>query len=148
MERPRSVQATLRRVPPQTRSCWPDICMSGLTVVISFLLATASSHAQISPKELTLAGVSDCLREAISTSSVEENGSVVIFYCSAAKAKTLYGFLGRKVRAETVQDSNGKFENRQFGNSACYHRIEDPNGKATDDFRCDLILMLGDALSD
>ncbi|MFZ2158199.1 MAG: hypothetical protein WAV72_19040 [Bradyrhizobium sp.] len=122
--------------------------MSGLTVVISFLLATASGHAQISPKELTRAGVNDCIKDAISTSSVEENGSVIIFYCSAAKAKTLYNFIGRKVRAEVVQDSNGKFENRQFGNSACYHRIEDPNGKATDDFRCDLILMLGDVLND
>ena len=72
----------------------------------------------------------------------------VIFFCSAAKARILYNFLGSKVHADVVRDSNGKFENRQFGNNACYHRIEDPSGKAADDFRCDLLLMIGDALSD
>jgi len=117
-------------------------------MVICLLLVNTSSHAQIGPKELTLAGVSDCIQEAIGTSSMENNGPVIIFFCSAAKAKTLYNFLGRKVRAEVVQDNNGKFENRQFGNSACYHRIEDPGGKAADDFRCDLILTIGDVLSD
>jgi hypothetical protein len=99
-------------------------------------------------KELTLAGVSDCIKEAIGTSSVESNGPVLIYFCSSANAKTLYNFLGRKVRAEVVQDSNGKFENRPFGNNACYHRIEDPNGKAADDFRCDLLLTVGDVLGD
>jgi hypothetical protein len=112
------------------------------------MFVTAPSHAQISAKELTLAGVSDCVKEAIAANSMENNGPVIIFCCSAAKAKTLYNFLGRKVRAEVVQDSNGKFENRQFGNNACYHRIEDPGGKAADDFRCDLLLTIGDALSD
>jgi hypothetical protein len=40
--------------------------------------------------------------------------------CSETKAKTLYNFLGRKVGAQIVQDRNGKFENRQFGNNACF----------------------------
>ena len=122
--------------------------MRRLAMVIGFVLVAAPGHAQISAKELTLAGVSDCIREAIDTNSFENNGEVIIFVCSATKAKTLYNFLGRKVRADVVQDSNGKFENRQFGNNACYHRIEDPNGKAADDFRCDLLLTIGDALSD
>ena len=122
--------------------------MRRLAIVIGFVLVAAPSHAQIGAKELTLAGVSDCIKEAIDTSSFENNGPVIIFFCSAAKAKTLYNFLGRKVRVDVVQDSNGKFENRQFGNNACYHRIEDPSGKAADDFRCDLLLAIGDALSD
>ena len=122
--------------------------MSRWVAAICFMLITASGYAQINPQALTLAGVSDCMKEAISTSSVEDNGSVIIFSCSAAKAKTLYNFLGRKVRAQIVQDRNGKFENRQFGSNACYHRIEDPSGKAADDFRCDLILAIGDVLSD
>ena len=122
--------------------------MRRLVIIICFLLVTAPSHAQIGAKELTLAGVSDCIKEAIGTSSVENTGPVILFFCNAAKAKTLYNFLGRKVRAEVVQDSNGKFENRQFGNNACYHRIEDPSGKAADDFRCDLFLTIGDALGD
>jgi len=122
--------------------------MKKLAVAICFALISSSSYAQINPKGLTLAGVSDCLKEAIGTSSVEDNGSVIVFSCSAAKAKTLYNFIGRKVRAEVVQDRNGKFENRQFGNNACYHRVEDPNGKAADDFRCDLIMAIGDALSE
>jgi hypothetical protein len=122
--------------------------MRRLMVMICFLLVSAPTHAQIGAKELTLAGVSDCIREAIGTSSVENTGPVILFYCSAAKAKTLYNFLGRKVRAELVQDNNGKFENRPFGNNACYHRIEDPSGKAADDFRCDLFLTIGDVLGD
>jgi hypothetical protein len=112
------------------------------------MLVTASGYTQVNPQALTLAGVSDCMKEAIGTSSVEDNGSAIVFSCSAAKAKTLYNFLGRKVHAQIVQDRNGKFENRQFGNSACYHRIEDPNGKVADDFRCDLTLVVGDILSD
>ena len=122
--------------------------MRKLAMMICFVLVTAPSHAQIGAKELTLAGVSDCIKEAIGTSSVENTGPVILFFCSAAKAKTLYNFLGRKVRAEVVQDSNGKFENRPFGNNACYHRIEDPSGKAADDFRCDLFLTIGDVLGD
>ena len=122
--------------------------MSKLAMVLCFMLVTASSHAQMGSKEFTLAGMSDCIKDAVGTSSIEDNGPVVIFSCNAAKAKALYGFLGKKVRVEVVQDRNGKFENRQFGNNACYHRIEDPSGKAADDFRCDLLLTIGDALSD
>jgi hypothetical protein len=97
---------------------------------------------------MILSGVSDCIRDAISTSSVNANGDAVIFSCSAAKAKALYNFLGNKIHTEVVLDRNGKFENRQFGNNACYHRVEDQNGKAADDFRCDLFLTIGEALSE
>jgi len=122
--------------------------MRRLTIMTCLVLVTAPSYAQIGAKELTFAGVNDCMKDAIGTSSVENNGPVIIFFCNAEKARTLYNFLGRKVRSEVVQDRNGKFENRQFGNNACYHRIEDPSGKAADDFRCDLLLTIGDVLSD
>ena len=117
-------------------------------VIAYFALVPASIHAQINPQALTLAGVNDCIKEAIGTSSVEDSGSVIIYSCSAVKAKALYNFVGRKAHTEIVQDRNGKFENRQFGNSACYHRIEDSNGKPADEFRCDLILGIGDVLSE
>ena len=116
--------------------------------VLFFVLVGTSGYAQINPQALTLAGVSDCIKEAITTGSIEDGGPIIIYSCSEAKAKTLYNFLGRKVRAEIVQDRNGKFENRQFGNNACYHRVEDPGGKAADEFRCDLILAIGDILSE
>jgi hypothetical protein len=122
--------------------------MSRFAMVIWFVLASVPSHAQISPQALTLAGVNDCIKEAISSGSVEDDGAVLIFSCSATKAKILYNFLGRKVPAQVVQDRNGKFENRHFGNNACYHRVEDPTGKAADEFRCDLILAIGDVLSE
>ena len=122
--------------------------MKRFALVIGLAIVAVPGHAQISPKDLTLSGMSDCIKEAIGTSSVEDNGSIIIFSCSTAKAKTLFNFLGRKVRLEVVQDKNGKFENRAFGNNACYHRIEEPGGKAADDFRCDLILTIGDVLSD
>lgn len=95
-----------------------------------------------------MAGMSDCIRDAIGAGSVEDNGGVVIFSCNTAKAKVLFDFLSSKIRVEVVQDRNGKFENRQFGNNACYHRIEDPSGKASDEFRCDLIVTVGDVLND
>jgi hypothetical protein len=122
--------------------------MCRLAFIICLVLFAAPGYAQIGAKELTMAGMSDCIKEAIGTGSVENNGAVVIFFCSASKARILYNFLGSKVHADVVRDSNGKFENRQFGNNACYHRIEDPSGKAADDFRCDLFLMIGDALGD
>ena len=122
--------------------------MRRLIVLTCFLLLGVPSYAQIGTKEMTFAGVSDCIREAIGTSSVETNGPVIVFVCNAERAKTLYNFLGKKIRSEVVQDRNGRFENRQFGNNACYHRIEDSTGKAADDFRCDLLLMIGDVLSD
>jgi hypothetical protein len=121
--------------------------MTRSATMLCLVLTATSAHAQISPQSMTLAGVSDCIREAIGAGSVEPNGTALIFSCSAAKAKALYGFLGRAVRAQVVQDRNGKFENRPFGNSACYHRVEDQNGKAADDFRCDLIIVVGDALN-
>jgi hypothetical protein len=123
--------------------------MGKLRAAVCFVfIGTVSAHAQINPPSMTLSAMSDCIREAIATNSVEDNGDVLVFSCSATKAKALYNFLGRKVRAGVVQDRNGKFENRPFGNSACYHRIEDQSGKAADDFRCDLIMPIGDVLRD
>src|SRR5579863_8709781 len=104
--------------------------MRNVAIVMFLMLVAPAGYAQIGTNELTLAGVSDCMKEAISAGSVERNGPTVIFFCNADKAKTLYNFLGRMVRSEIVQDRNGKFENRQFGNNACYHRTADPNGKS------------------
>lgn len=112
------------------------------------MFVATSGYAQINERALTMAALTDCIAEAIATSSVEDDGSVIIFSCNAAKAKTLYNFLGKKTRAEMVHDRNGKFENRPFGNSACYHRVEDQSGKTTDEFRCDLIMPTGDILGD
>ena len=106
--------------------------------------AAAPAAAQINTRTLTLAGVSDCLAEAIATKSVDEDGVAIAFSCTDAKARTLYNFLGRKIHAEVVEDRNGKFENRAFGNSACYHRIEDAAGGAADEYRCDVIVAIGE----
>jgi hypothetical protein len=107
------------------------------------MVVATSSYAQINERTLTVAGLSDCITEAIATNSVADEGSVIIFSCNAAKAKTLYNFLGRGIRTEVVHDRNGKFENRPFGNSACYHLVEDQSGKTADEFRCDLIMAIG-----
>ena len=122
--------------------------MSRLGAVILFVLIAASVDAQTDPQAMILSGLSDCIRDAIASSSVKANGDLLIFSCSNAKAKILYNFLGNKIPAEVVLDRNGKFDNRQFGNNACYHRVEDQNGKATDEFRCDLMLTIGDKLSE
>jgi hypothetical protein len=122
-----------------------EVDMRRLTAAICFVLVAPSAYAQ-SDQAMTLAAVSDCIKDAIGTGSVEANGDVLILPCTGAKARILYGFLGNKIRTEVVQDRNGKFENRQFGNSACYRRVADQNGKAADDFRCDLIMPTGDAL--
>jgi hypothetical protein len=107
-----------------------------------------AAQTQIDTRMLTLAGVSDCLAEALAKNAVEDDGGAVTFSCTDAKARTLYNFLGKKIRAEVVQDRNGKFENRAFGNSACYHRIEDQSGNGADEFRCDLIMAMGEALGE
>jgi hypothetical protein len=123
--------------------------MSRLAAALAcFVFVAASVNAQTNPQAMVLAGVIDCIKEATATSSVERDGDVLVFSCTATKAKTLYNFLGSKIRAEVILDRNGKFENRQFGNNACYHQVQDPSGKAADDFRCDLIVAIGDALSD
>lgn len=112
------------------------------------MLVATSSDAQISARTLTVAGLTDCIADAIAANSVLADGSGISFSCSAAKAKTLYNFLGKKVRAEVVYDRNGKFENRAFGSSTCYHRVEDESGRSADEFRCDLIMAIGDILGD
>jgi hypothetical protein len=122
--------------------------MKRLSLVCCSALFSFSAHAEISPKSMTLSALSDCMREAIETGSVEENGNVLFLSCSGARAKALYNFIGRKIRTEIVRDRNGRFENRPFGNSTCYHRIEDAGAKVTDDFRCDLVMIVGEALSD
>jgi hypothetical protein len=125
-----------------------EVSMRRLVAVACVVFTAAPAYAQINPQSLTLSGVSDCIKEAIATNSVEVNGTALVFSCRAAKAKALYNFLGRTVRAEVVQDRNGKFENRPFGNSACYRQVEDRSGKTADDYRCDLIMAIGDALRD
>jgi hypothetical protein len=112
------------------------------------VLTATPGAAQINPRTLTLAGVSDCLAEALANNAVDDSGNALSFFCTAAKARTLYNFLGKKIPAEVVQERNGKFENRAFGDSACYHRIEDQSGNAVDEFRCDLIIVIGGALGE
>ncbi len=121
--------------------------MKRLIYIAGVLALTAPVRAEVGTKEMTLAGISDCVKEAMASSSVEDGGDAVILSCNAEKAKVLFNFLGNKVPVEVVQDKNGKFENRQFGNNACYHRIEDASGKPASDFRCDLVLVTGTALA-
>lgn len=124
------------------RRAFPAIAMTAAA------LSVAPAAAQINTRTLTLAGVSDCLADAIATKSVDEDGIAIAFSCTDAKARTLYNFLGRRIHAEVVEDRNGKFENRAFGNSACYHRIVDTGGRAADEFRCDLVIAVGEALGE
>jgi hypothetical protein len=109
-------------------------------------MLSTQGYAQSAPKGMVLSGIGDCIKEALATGSVEDNGNSLFLSCHGGKAKMLYNFLDQKVRVEVVQDRNGKFENRAFGNSACYHRVEDQSGKVADDFRCDLVLVIGDVL--
>lgn len=95
-----------------------------------------------------MAGLTDCITEAITANSVVHDGSPIIVSYDMANVKTLYNFVGKKIRTEVIYDRNGKFENRQFGNSACYHRIEDKSGKTADEFRCDLVMATGQILGD
>ena len=112
------------------------------------MFVATSSYAQINERTLTVAGLTDCITEAITAHSVVDDGSVITFSCNMANAKTLYNFVGKKIRTEVIYDRNGKFENRPFGNSACYHRVEDTGGKAADEFRCDLVMAIGEILGD
>lgn len=121
--------------------------MSAIVLAVAAFGATPGS-AQINARSLTLAGLSECLTEALANNAADDAGDAVIYSCTAAKARTLYNFLGKKVRAEVVQDRNGKFENRAFGNCACYHRVEDQGGNAADEFRCDLVIAIGDVLGE
>ena len=127
---------------------FPVAAAAVAAVVAAATLAAAPASAQINTRTLTLAGVSDCLAEAVATKSVDEDGIAIVFSCTDAKARTLYNFLGRRIQTEVVEDRNGKFENRAFGNSACYHRIVDQSGHATDEFRCDLVIAVGEALGE
>lgn len=120
--------------------------MHTLLAIASHILVAASAGAQSDPQSMTMSALLDCLKDATSAGEVDRGDTVLVFSCSAAKAKVLYNFLGRKIKTEVIIERNGKFENRQFGGSACYHRIEDQTGRAADDFRCDLILAIGDVL--
>ena len=122
--------------------------MIRIVAFASVLLLSTSASAQIGPQAVTSSGISDCMKEAIGNSAVEQSGNAMYFSCSETRAKVLFNLLARRVQVEVIQDRNGKFENRPFGNSACYHRIEDAAGKQADDFRCDLILLIGDSLAD
>jgi len=122
--------------------------MRMLLAIVLFIMVAAPAGAQNGPQSITMSALLDCLKDATSAGDVDRGDTVLVFSCSAAKAKVLYNFLGRKIKTEVIIDRNGKFENRQFGGSACYHRIEDQTGKAADDFRCDLFLAVGDVLAD
>lgn len=117
-------------------------------VFAAAVLAAQPGYPQSNVRTLTLAGVSGCLAEALANNAVDDDGTIVVFSCTAAKARTLFDFLGKRIPAEVVRDSSGRFENRAFGNSACSHRTEDQSGNATDEFRCDLIMAIGEALAE
>jgi hypothetical protein len=124
-----------------------DIHLGRLIAVVCFAIAATSLDAQTDPQGMLLSAISDCIKDAVGLRSVEVSDEAAAFSCEGAKAKILYNFLGNKIRSEVVLDRNGKFENRAFGDNACYHRVEDENGKPADEFRCDLIMTLGGALT-
>jgi hypothetical protein len=140
-------------VPATPRSCDTskrgtiEIRLARLIAVLCFAIAATSLDAQTGPQGMLLSAISDCIKDAVGLRSVEVGDEAAAFSCEGAKAKILYNFLGNKIRSEVVLDRNGKFENRAFGNNACYHRVEDENGKRADEFRCDLIMTIGDALT-
>ncbi|WP_315705408.1 MULTISPECIES: hypothetical protein [unclassified Bradyrhizobium] len=108
------------------------------------LALPSASAAEVGRKELIFAGVNDCLKESVSAGGLEDGGDAIILACKGDKARVLFNMLGGKIQSEVVQDKNGKFENRPFGNNACYRRVEDAGGKTSDEFRCDLVVVTGD----
>jgi hypothetical protein len=140
----RTGQGVVRTVGEAMRTSSATYCVA---LAVAAFAATPAA-AQVDARTLTLAGVSDCLSQALAKNAVEDEGGAISFSCTDAKARTLYNFLGKKIHTEVIQDRNGKFENRAFGNSACYHRIEDQSGNTADEFRCDLILAIGEALGE
>src|SRR5262249_1724357 len=110
--------------------------MRRFAMIIPFVLVGVPGYAQISPQALTLAGVNDCIKEVLAAGSVKNDGIVLILPCSAAKAKILYNFVGKKIRVEIVKDHNKKFENRHFENNAFYPGVKNPSEKTADEFRC------------
>jgi hypothetical protein len=61
--------------------------MRRLIFVIYLVLASAQSPSEIGEKELALAGVNDCIREAIGASSVAGNGPVIVHFCGSDKSQ-------------------------------------------------------------
>ncbi|WP_315739234.1 MULTISPECIES: hypothetical protein [unclassified Bradyrhizobium] len=118
--------------------------MKKFIMFICLALPSVSAAAEVGSKDLIVASINDCLKEAVSAGGLEDGGDAIILACKGDKAHVLFNMLGGKIRAEIVQDKNGKFENRPFGNNTCYHRIEDAGGKTSDEFRCDLVLVTGD----
>ena len=122
--------------------------MKKLALIICLAVPSVCAGAEVGWKDLVVASMSDCLKEAMAAAALEDGGDAIILACRGDKARILFNMLGEKIHAELVQDKNGKFENRPFGNNTCYHRIEDAGGKPSNEFRCDLVLVTGDALKD
>ena len=81
--------------------------------IISFVLMAASANAQTDSQAMILSGLSDCITDAIATSSVKVDGDMLIFSCSTAKAKTLYNFPATRSRLRSfwIATANSTIDN-------------------------------------
>lgn len=84
-----------------------------------------------------------CITQSVEANRISKNGEYVQFACVGSSAKKMFDQLSRSVASQIVDDQNGTFDNRPFGQSACYHGIKGANGNSDSWFRCDLNLEIG-----
>lgn len=112
------------------------------------MTVTAANAGDIDIKSRGTALVSACMNDAIARGDVSRsNGTRGNFVCRGEIAEATYNALRRFSEPERSAQRNGTFLVLEFypqSPNECWHRIEDPQARATSDFGCRIGVEMGD----
>ena len=107
------------------------------------LVSSNSAEAQISDSSSMVEMYTACIKEGIASGEVSlRPASRIRFSCQGDTAEVFFKKLGQyQVESSEVTNKLGKFQNRAFDDpDTCWHKIENPDGSAANEYRCNINL--------
>lgn len=120
-----------------------------ICATIITLMSSNSAGAQISASSSMVEMYTTCIKEGIASGEASLRGSNFIrFVCHGDTAEVFFKKLGQyHIESDEVANKLGKFQIRTIDEpDKCWHKIENPDGSAANEYRCNINLHGADAL--
>ena len=126
--------------------------MARFRIICAALISLVSSNsagAQISATSSMVEMYATCIKESIAAGEISLRNSVFIrFVCHGETAEVFFKKLNQyNLESSEATNKLGKFQIRAlYEPSKCWHKIENPDGSAANEYRCNISLRGADAL--
>ena len=110
---------------------------------VILLVSSKSAGAQISDSSSMVEMYTACINEGIAAGEISlRPASFIRFSCQGDTAEVFFKKLSQyHLESSEVTNELGKFQNRAFNDpDTCWHKIENPDGSAANEYRCNINL--------